>query len=71
LGTISEESKINSAGFYDLHDICRRYKIKNLRKKEIIKDKIKKMGYHVCDTHFKGEGIRSDISLNELIKILK
>ncbi len=71
LQTIKEESKINAVGFYDLHDICRKNNIKNLPRKEIMKNKIKKAGYKASDTHFKGEGIRSDIEINHLIKILK
>lgn len=71
LRTLAEESKIDSAGFYDLNDICKKSSIKSLQKKEIIKDKIIRLGYNVSDTHFKGEGIRSNIPLNGLIRILK
>jgi len=46
-------------------------KIKHLQKKETIINKIKKIGYKASDTHFKGEGIRSNIPFNKLIKILK
>ena len=71
LKTINEESKINAIGFYDLHDICQKNKIKHLQKKETIKETIKKLGYKASSTHFKGHGIRSNIPLNKLIKILK
>ncbi len=71
LKTIKEESKIKTTGFYDLHHICEKNKIDNLSKKEVLLNKIRKMGYKASDTHFKGEGIRSNIPLNELIKILK
>ena len=71
LKIIKEESKINAVGFYDLHDVCNKNKIKILQKKEIIKNIIKKLGYKASNTHFKGEGIRSNITSNELIKILK
>ena len=70
LTTIKEESKIKVVGFYDLHDISQEYKLKNLQKKGIIKEKIKKWGYKVSDTHFKGEGMRSDIPKELLLKIL-
>lgn len=70
LKTIKEESKINAIGFYDLHEICEKNKIKSLLKKEMIKGKIKKIGYKASDTHFKGEGIRSDIPISKLVKIL-
>ena len=71
LKIIQEESKINAVGFYDLHDICEKYKIKNLQKKDVIINRIKKAGYEASETHFKGEGIRSDIALRDLIRILK
>jgi len=70
LQTIKEESKIHAIGFYDLHDICERNKIKNLQKKEKIMNKIKKSRYQVSNTHFKGEGIRSNIQINQLVRIL-
>lgn len=71
LQVIKEESGINSIGFYDLHDICEKNKIKDLQKKEIIIGKIKKTGYRASQTHFRGEGIRSSIPINRLLKILQ
>ncbi len=71
LKTIKEESKINTVGFYDLHDLCKKSKIKHLQKKEVIINKIKKLGYNASETHFKGEGVRSNIPINKLIKISK
>ena len=71
LETIREESKIDIVGFHDLNYIAGKNKIKNLLKKEIIKNKIKKSGYKASGTHFKGEGIRSDIQHSKLIKLLK
>lgn len=71
LGTIKEESKISAVGFYDSHDICEKNKIKSVPKKEEIKMKIIKAGYQAADTHFKGEGIRSDIEMRKLVNLLK
>ncbi len=71
LATIKDESKINAMPFYDLHDICGKNRIKSLPKKDFVMEKIRKSRYRVSSTHFKGEGIRSNISLKELIKILK
>lgn len=70
LKIIKEESKINSVGFYDLHEICEKNKIRHLQKKEAVKIRIKRKGYLASDTHFKGEGIRSDISHDALLKCL-
>lgn len=71
LKIIKDESEINSVGFYDLHDICEKNKIKNMQKKDAIIEKIKKSGYKASETHFSGHGIRSGIPFKELIKILR
>ncbi|MBI2656663.1 hypothetical protein HYX03_02905 [Candidatus Woesearchaeota archaeon] len=71
LKTIKEESKIKTVGFYDLHDICERNSIKKLQKKEILMNKLKKIGYQASETHFKGEGIRSNMPYLKLANLLK
>ena len=71
LKTIRDESKINTVGFCDLNEIAEKNKIKTLPKKDAIKNKIKKLGYNASDTHFKGEGIRSNIPIKELVMILR
>lgn len=71
LKTIKNESKINAVGFYDLHGICQKNKIKELKQKETIINKIKKSGYKASETHFKGEGIRSDIPYSKLVSLIK
>ena len=71
LRTIMDESKINDVGFYDLHGICGKNKIKSAPKKEIIKAELRKKGYQAADTHFRGEGIRSNIPSAKLAKILQ
>jgi tRNA (guanine26-N2/guanine27-N2)-dimethyltransferase len=71
LKIIKDESRINSVGFYDLHDISEKYNIKELMKREEVINKIKKFGYKASETHFNGHSIRSDANLNVLIKIMK
>jgi tRNA (guanine26-N2/guanine27-N2)-dimethyltransferase len=71
LRVIKDESQVHSAWFYDLHSICEKNGIKTLRKKESIIREIKKSGYKASETHFKGEGIRSDVPSAKLVKILK
>ncbi len=71
LKIIKDESEINSVGFYDLHDICEKNKIRNMQKKDSIIDKIKISGCKASETHFSGHGIRSGIPFKELIKILR
>ena len=71
LKVIKDESKINSIGFYDLHDIAKKKRLRTMGKKEDIIKKIKKKGYMASGTHFSGTGIRSDISYRKLLPLLK
>ena len=71
LKLIKEESKINAVGFYDLHDACEKNHIRNLTKKSELISKIKKLGYKASETHFRGEGIRSNIPNGILVRILQ
>ena len=70
LKTIKEESAINTIGFYDIHKIVKRNKLKQIPKQEELMIRIKKSGYKAAATHFNVQGIRSNISLEELIKII-
>ena len=69
LKIIKEEAKIDTVGFYDLHKVCKRNKLQIPRKEELIK-KLKKEGYKAAETHFNGTGIRSDIRLKKLLKLM-
>ena len=71
LKTIKEESKINAAGFYDLHNIAKKRKLKSVMRKEEVIKKIRKIGFDAANTHFSGTGIRTDIPYNRLLKLLK
>ena len=69
LKIIKEESKINTVGFYDIHKICKKNKL-NVPKKNVLISKIKKKGYKVSETHFAEQGLRSDISLEKLVRLI-
>lgn len=71
LRIIKNESKINTIGFYDIHDIVEKEKIKKIMKKSDLIKKIKKDNFKANETHFSGTGIRSNISYNKFIRILK
>ena len=71
LKTIKDESKINSIGFYDLHDIAEKKRLRTMKKKGDIIKKIKKRGYRASGTHFSGTGIRSNIPYSKLLPLLK
>ena len=70
LRIIKDESKINSVGFYDLNYLCKDNKIKSIQKKGTVIDRIRAAGFKASETHFKGEGIRSEIGSDKLIHIL-
>jgi len=71
LKIIKDESKIDVVGFYDIHQIVKKRKLKTIIKKQDLIKKIRKKGYKVSNTHFSGTGIRSDISYNKLLRLLK
>ncbi|MBW2977980.1 hypothetical protein KY331_03995 [Candidatus Woesearchaeota archaeon] len=70
LKIIKDESKINVAGFYDIHRFCKKNKLK-IPKKEVLIKEIRKLGYRAAETSFTGEGIRTDIDEKSFIKTLK
>ncbi len=65
------EEEIGLVGFYDIHWLAKKHKLKELPKKRDILFLLKKLGFKAVETHFSGSGIRSDISLSKLVKILK
>jgi tRNA (guanine26-N2/guanine27-N2)-dimethyltransferase len=70
LRTIRDESKIDVVGFYDIHALCKKYKIKQIPKFDVLVRRIKKAGYKVSRTHFKPEGLKSSIPLQKLLQWL-
>jgi tRNA (guanine26-N2/guanine27-N2)-dimethyltransferase len=71
LKIIKEEPKINAVGFYDVHDIAKKNKLKTIIRKEELIKKIKKCGYKAADTHFLGTGIRTNIDYKGFLELLK
>ena len=71
LNIVSDESKIETVGFYDLPSFVKKNGLKRIPKQELIVSAIRKKGYKVSLTHFKANCIRSNIPSKELIKLLK
>lgn len=71
LRIIKEESKICAVGFYDTHDIAEKIKLRKIIKKEELIEMVRERGFKAAETHFSGTGIRSDISYNELLTLIK
>ncbi|MBA3064413.1 tRNA (guanine(10)-N(2))-dimethyltransferase [Candidatus Woesearchaeota archaeon] len=68
---ISNESKINEVGFYDIAKVVKHNKLKNVPKKELLINEIKKQGFKAAETHIRPNSIRSNIKLKELLKLIK
>ena len=70
LRMLENESKINAIGIYDVHKYTKQLKMSAPSTDNIIK-KIKQQGHQACISHIAQVGIRSTISENEFVKILK
>jgi len=70
LDNISKELLIGQIGFYNIHKICKHYKIDLIPKKEELIKAIRKTN-KCSETHFDTLGLRSDIDLKDLIEILR
>ncbi len=70
LKTIRDEAKLDFLGFYDIHNLCKKYKIKQTPRFEDLIKKIKKEGYKVSRTHFKSEGLKTNIPLQKLLQMM-
>ena len=68
---IKNESKISSVGFYDVAKVVKHNKLKNVPKKDLLINEIKKAGFKAAETHIKPNSIRSNIELKELLKLIK
>lgn len=71
LRLISEELKIDTVGLYDIHALCKRLKLKQAPKMDLIVTGIEKKGFSVSRTHFNKYGLRSDIPEEQILTILK
>jgi tRNA (guanine26-N2/guanine27-N2)-dimethyltransferase len=71
LETISEESKINTIGFFDVHQTCRELSLHTVPKYKTILEAIHDAGRKAAITHFSPNGIRTDLEKKEFEKIVK
>ena len=68
LKIIKDESRINAAGFHDIHVAAKERKLKVLVKKEDLIMKIREKGNKAASTHFLGTGIRTDMDYKKFAK---
>jgi tRNA (guanine26-N2/guanine27-N2)-dimethyltransferase len=64
-----EESKIKNTGFYDVHELCKHYKL-GIPKKQLIIEELKQIG-QASETHFNPEAIKTNLSSEKIIKAIK
>ena len=69
LETIMNESKLHFFGFYNIHELCKHYK-KDIPNFEALTKKIVEKGFVVSRTHFTLLGLKTNIPLDELIKLI-
>lgn len=65
---ISQESKINSVGFFDIHALAKKYKF-GIPRHDIILKKIRSRGFKAAQAHFKLTGIRTNMPYEKFIKL--
>jgi tRNA (guanine26-N2/guanine27-N2)-dimethyltransferase len=71
LGILAEEAAIPVVGFYDIHALCKREKIKDIPQTHIILGRLEEKGFSVSRTHFSLTGFRSDAPIEEVLFALK
>jgi len=71
LNIIYNESAMNKPGFHDIHNLCKTKKIHNIPSFDIIMKKIRNQGNTASRTHFNPNGIRSYISEEKLVRMIK
>ncbi len=70
LKTLHDESELNTVGFYDIHVLAKLYKLQ-IPPKKILLEKIRKNGFKVSETHLSDYGIRTDASVETIVKLMK
>lgn len=65
------KQELDIVGFYDIPSINSREKVKHGKKITEIIDEIRKQGFKASRTHFSEQGIKSNISYEKLVQIIK
>ena len=68
---IRQEAEIGGVGFFHVHKLVKKNKIKDIPKKDELFSAVKKLDYKISPTHFNPLGIRSNIPLTKFITLLK
>ncbi|MFH1399611.1 MAG: tRNA (guanine(10)-N(2))-dimethyltransferase [Candidatus Woesearchaeota archaeon] len=62
---------LGTVGFYDIHAIVKRYKLKSIPKTKELLEKIESMGFAAAPTHFAPNTIRTNATLEQLLEIIQ
>ncbi|MBU0756465.1 MAG: tRNA (guanine(10)-N(2))-dimethyltransferase [Nanoarchaeota archaeon] len=71
LFAVNEEAKTETIGFYDLSLIAKRHKVHRIPKIEALIKRLGNKGFFASRTHFKGDGLRTDADIDELVNIFR
>ncbi|MBN1157715.1 tRNA (guanine(10)-N(2))-dimethyltransferase [Candidatus Woesearchaeota archaeon] len=66
LETALAESRTDAVGFYDIHKICKKYKLRMVKKEKLLET----IG-HSAPTHITGRGIKTGANISEIVNCLK
>jgi tRNA (guanine26-N2/guanine27-N2)-dimethyltransferase len=67
LAIIEEECRVDSVGFYDVHEIASRHKVAVPRRDALLAA----LGEHACRTHISGHGIKTDLPIAKIIEAMR
>ncbi|MBI1969884.1 tRNA (guanine(10)-N(2))-dimethyltransferase [Candidatus Woesearchaeota archaeon] len=68
LQALKEEATIAVVGFYDLHKIAEQYK-RSCPKMDWLLERVREKGYAAARTHFTSSGIKTDMPLEEFLRL--
>lgn len=71
LTVLAEESRIQSIGFYDLHEMVKAHSLKHIPRREAVIATLAERGFEASGTHFTGKGVRTDAPFEKMVPVLK
>ena len=69
--TIGKEASIPSVGFFDVHKVCERFRLRAVPRTESILKAIRHKGHAAARTHFNDDGIRTTMAPENFEKVIK
>ncbi len=70
LEILENESELNLVGFYDIHALCKHFKL-DIPRQEILMEKVSDKDYFVSRTHFCPTAIKTNMPVNELVDLIR